>query len=164
MQAMGLSELDTDNDKFIKNGKDFPQKKLLQELVLKSIITDNKPDGPQLWATEKVTATAAGIIPKCNMQVTVASISAIIPAGNGDGTDIVDIPKEHIIPRDLAGEWSQEKLSFSNSNPEKPYRGIFMASPTTSYDYVDYWQHVPSKIRNAVPTFVQKFLDKYSTR
>ena len=41
IQAMGLSELDTDNDKFIKNGKDYPTRKKLQALVLKSTITDN---------------------------------------------------------------------------------------------------------------------------
>ena len=86
-----------------KNGKDFPGRKLLQELVLKSIITDNKPDGPQLWATEKVTATAAGIIPKCNMQVTVASISAIIPAGNGDGTFLLQLQSIEALQRDIHG-------------------------------------------------------------
>ena len=73
IQAMGLSELDTDNDKFIKNGKDYPTRKKLQALVLKSTITDNKPDGPLLWATEKATATSAGQIPKCHMQVTVVA-------------------------------------------------------------------------------------------
>ena len=121
---MGLSELDTDNDKFIKNGKDQPTRKKLQALVLKSTITDNKPDGPQLWATEKATATSAGQIPKCHMQVTVVSISATVPGGNEDGTDINDIPKEYILPKDLAGEWSIEKLFYSNSNPEKPHKGI----------------------------------------
>ena len=30
IRAMGLSELDTDNDKFIKNGKDYNQRKNLQ--------------------------------------------------------------------------------------------------------------------------------------
>ena len=64
IQAMGLSELDTDNDKFIKNGKDFPGRKELQELVLKSVITDNKPDGPELWATEKPPVTTAGQVIK----------------------------------------------------------------------------------------------------
>ena len=163
LQAMGLSELDTDNNKFIKNGKDYPTRKKLQDLVLKTTIVE-KPDGPQLWATEKATATSAGQIPKCHMQVTVVSVSATIPKGNTDGTDINDIPKENFLPRELAGEWSLEKLFYSNSNPEKPHKGIFIASPTCVYDYTDYWQHVPSKIRNAIPTFIQKFLDKNSAK
>ena len=95
IQAMGLSELDTDNDKFIKNGKDYNQRK--------------NPDGPELWATEKNTAPSAGQIPKCHMQVTIAVVSASIPKGNKDGTPI-DIPKEHILPKELAVEWSLEKL------------------------------------------------------
>ena len=48
IRAMGLSELDTDNDKFIKNGKDYPTRKKLQALVLKSTLADDKPDGPLL--------------------------------------------------------------------------------------------------------------------
>ena len=115
IQAMGLSELDKDNYKFIKNGKDFPDRKKLQELVLKSTIADDKPDGPTLWATEKVVATSAGQIPKCHMQVTVAVISATIPNGKPDGSHIDDIPKEHMLPKDLAAEWSIEKLFYSNS-------------------------------------------------
>ena len=164
IQAMGLSELDTDNDTFIKHGKDFPTRKKLQGLVLKSTIPDSKPDGPQLWATEKTPVTAAGQTVKCHMQVTVVSISATIPRGNTDGSDIDDIPKENFLPRELASEWSLEKLFYSNSNPEKPHKGIFIAAPTNVYDYSDYWRHVPSNIRNAVPTFTQKFLNKYSTR
>ena len=37
-----------------------------------------------------------------------------------------------------------------------------MASPTNHYGYQEYWQHVPTNIRNAIPTFIQKFLDKYA--
>ena len=44
-QAMGLSELDTDNDEIIKNGKDFNKRKKLQALLLKTTIAD-KPEGP----------------------------------------------------------------------------------------------------------------------
>ena len=58
-QAMGLSALDTDNDGIIKNGKDFSKRKKLQALVMKTTIAD-KPDGPQLWATEKTAVTAVG--------------------------------------------------------------------------------------------------------
>ena len=50
-QAMGLSELDTDNDELIKNGKDFGKRKKLLALVMKTTIAE-KPDGPHLWATE----------------------------------------------------------------------------------------------------------------
>ena len=154
-QAMGLSDLDTDNDEIIKNGKDFAKRKKLQALVMKTTIAD-KPEGPQLWATEKVAVTAAGQIPKCHMQVTVVKVSTTVPNGNPDGTDITDIPKEHFLPKDLAGAWSLEKLFYSNSNPDKPHKGIYLASPTSVYDYIDYWQHVPSQIRNAIPTFIQK--------
>ena len=92
IQAMGLSELDTDNDKFIRNGKDYNQRKNLQDKILQSSLTDNRPDGPELWATEKATAPSAGQIPKCHLQVTIAVVSASIPKGNDDGTPI-DIPK-----------------------------------------------------------------------
>ena len=94
---MGLSDLDTNNDKIIKQGKDFATRKRLQDLVLQTTIAE-KPDGPQLWATEKTPANAAGPVPKCHMQVTVVNISALVPRGNTDGTDIVP-PKEIFIPR-----------------------------------------------------------------
>ena len=51
-KAMGLSSLDPDNDKVFRQGKDFPKRKELQESVLGSSIGE-KPDGPELWATEK---------------------------------------------------------------------------------------------------------------
>ena len=109
---MGLSDLDPDNDKIIKQGKDFDTRKRLQDLALQTTIVE-KPDGPVLWATEKAPANAAGPVPKCHMQVTVVNISALAPRGNTDGTDIVP-PKEIFIPRELAGEWSIENLSCSN--------------------------------------------------
>ena len=149
---MGRSELDTDNDKFIKNGKDFPGRRLLQEEIFKSTLNDSKIDGPQLWATEKSATSSAA---KCHMQVTVVSISAFITKGNTDGSDINNIPKEYILPRKLAGEWSLEKLFYSNSNPEKPHKGINIAFPPQVYDYTDYWKHVPFKIRDAVPEFTK---------
>ena len=158
---MGLSDLDTDNDKIISSSRDFDKRKQLQELVMKTTIAP-KPIGPQLWALAKTVITNGGVIPKCHMQVTVVTVSATVPRGNTDGTDINDIPKEVFLPRDLAGAWSMEKLSYSNSNPEKPHKGIYMASPVSHYDYGDYWQHVPTNIRNATPTFIQKFLAKYA--
>ena len=96
------------------------------------------------------------------MQVTVVQVSALVPKGNPDDLDITDIPKEVFIPRELAGAWSLEKLFYSNSNPDKPHKGVFLASPTSHYSYQEYWQHVPTNIRNAIPTFIQKFLDKYA--
>ena len=120
-----------------------------------------KPEGPTLWATDKV-VVATGVINKCNMQVTVATVSATVPNGNTDGTDIDDIPKEVFIPMKLAGEWSIEKLFYTNSNPEKPRKGVYMAAPVNHYGFQDYWMHVPSNIRNAIPAFIQKFLEKYA--
>ena len=158
---MGLSDLDTDNDKIIISSRDFDKRKQLQDLVMKTTIAP-KPIGPQLWVLAKTVITNGGVIPKCHMQVTVVTVSATVPRGNTDGTDINDIPKEVFIPRDLAGEWSMEKLSYSNSNPEKPHKGIYMASPVSYYDYGNYWQHVPTNIRNATPSFIQKFLAKYA--
>ena len=73
-----------------------------------------KPEGPVLWATDKAVVTQA-VIPKCHMQVTVVSVSATVPRGNQDGSDINDIPKEFFIPRELASEWSLEKLFYSKS-------------------------------------------------
>ena len=95
------------------------------------------------------------------MQVTVAVISATIPKGNSDDSDIDDLPKEHMLPKDLEAEWSMEKLFYTNSNPEKTYKGIYMAAPTNIYDYVDYWQHVPTKIRNSIPSFKEMYLKKH---
>ena len=161
-KAMGLSDLDSSNDKIIKmKPKDFDDRKKIQDLDLSNNIWE-KPDGPVLWAIEKPVVTNGGTINKCNMQVTVVSVSAMVPGGNTDGTNITDIPKEHFIPRKLASEWSLEKLFYSNSNPDKPHKGIYMATPTNHYDYEEYWMHVPSNIRNAVPTFIQKFLDQYA--
>ena len=115
-RAMGLSDLGNDNDKIVKQkAADFTTRKKLQNLVLKTTIAE-KPEGPALWATEKAVATAAGPAPKCHMQVTVVSVSATVPRGNQDGSDINDIPKEFFIPRELASEWSIEKLFYSNSN------------------------------------------------
>ena len=37
-----------------------------------------------------------------------------------------------------------------------------MAAPPNHYGFQDYWMYVPSNIRNAIPTFIQKYLDKYS--
>ena len=96
------------------------------------------------------------------MQVTVVTVSATVPKGNSDGTDINDIPSENFIPRELASAWSIEKLFYSNSNPEKTHKGVHMAAPVENYSYQDYWQHVPTNIRNAIPTFIQKFLAKYA--
>ena len=67
---MGLSDLNPDNDKIIKQGKDFSTRKRLQNQVLKTTIAE-KPDGPHLWATEKAVVSSAGPISKCHMQVTV---------------------------------------------------------------------------------------------
>ena len=97
-QAMNLSELDVDNDQFIKNNKDFVKKIKLQDACLKTTFVE-KPDGPQLWATSKPPVSAAGQIPKYHMQVTVVYISSTIPKGNTDGSDITDIPKETFLPR-----------------------------------------------------------------
>ena len=160
-QAMGLSELDPDNDKVISSSRDYDKRKQLQELVMKTTIAP-KPVGPQLWALAKTIVTNGIVIPKCHMQVTVVSVSAAVPRGNTDGSDINDIPKEVFIPRNLAGEWSIEKLFYTNSNPEKPHKGVYMAAPVSYYDYDDYWQHVPTNIRNAIPSFIQKYLEKYA--
>ena len=157
---MGLSDLDTNNDKIVKQGKDFTTRKRLQNQVMKTTIAE-KPEGPFLWATEKAAVTTA-VIPKCHMQVTVATVSATVPRGNTDGSDIDDIPKEVFVPRKLAGEWSIEKLFYTNSNPEKPRKGVHMAAPVNHYGFQDYWMHVPSNIRNAIPAFIQKFLEKYA--
>ena len=45
-QAMGLSELDPDNDKIISSSRDFDKRKQLQDLVMKTTIA-TKPIGPQ---------------------------------------------------------------------------------------------------------------------
>ena len=54
-------------------------------------------------------------------------------------------------------------MFYSNTNPDKPNKGIYLASPTNVYDFPEYWMHVPSNIRNAVPTFTQKYVNKHST-
>ena len=128
---MGLSDLDTDNDKIISSSRDFDKRKQLQDLVMKTTIAP-KPIGPQLWALAKTVVTNGGVIPKCHMQVTVVTVSATVPRGNTDGTDINDIPKEVFLPRDLAGAWSIEKLSYSNSNPAKPHKGIYIWLPLSA--------------------------------
>ena len=102
---MGLSDLDTNNDTIVKQkATDCTTRKKLQSLVLKTTIAD-KPEGPALWATGKVVMTE-GVINKCNVQVTVVSVSATVPRGNTDGSDITDIPKETFVPMSLSGEWS----------------------------------------------------------
>ena len=80
-KAMGLSDLDSSNDKIIKTkAKDFEDRKKIQDLVLKTNIWE-KPEGPELWAIQKPVATNGGIINKCNVQVTVVSVSAMVPGG-----------------------------------------------------------------------------------
>ena len=75
---MGLSDLDSDNDTIVKQkAADCTTRKKLQNLVMKTTIAD-KPEGPALWATDKVVVTE-GVINKCNMQVTVATVSATVP-------------------------------------------------------------------------------------
>ena len=134
-RAMSLSALDPDNDKIIKQGRDFATRKILQNQVMKTTIAE-KPDGPQLWATEKTAANAAGPIPKCHMQVTVVNISATVPRGNTDGSDIADIPKEVFIPRELAGEWSiASKIIGCMSHPKSG-----MQSQHSSRSF---WQNMP---------------------
>ena len=134
-RAMGLSDLDSSNDKIIKmKPRDFDDRKKIQDLVLSNNIWE-KPDGPELWAIQKPVVTNGGSINKCNVQVTVVSVSAMVPGGNADDSDIDDIPQEHFVPRELASEWSLEKLFYSNSNPDKPHKGIYMAAPTDHYDY-----------------------------
>ena len=106
-KAMGLSDLDS-NDFIIKQKeKDCEQRKKLQGLVLKTNIAE-KPEGPDLWAVDRV--TTAENQQKCNVQVTVVQVSALIPRGNTDGSDIDDIPKETFVPMKLSGEWSLEQL------------------------------------------------------
>ena len=161
-KAMGLSDLDTNNDKIVgMRAGDIATRNTLQTEVLKNNIWE-KPEGPKLWATEKAVVTAAGPSLKCHMGVTVVSVSATVPRGNTDGSDINDIPKEYFVPRELAGEWSIEKLFYVNSNPSKPHKGENIAAPPSHYGFDDYWKYVPSKIRNAIPTFIQKFLEKYA--
>ena len=134
---MGLSDMDTDNDRIVKQkAADCTTRKKLQSQVMKTTIAE-KPEGPALWATDKVVVDT-GIINKCNMQVTVATVSATVPNGNTDGTDIDDIPKETFIPMKLAGEWSLEKLFYTNSNPEKPHKGVYLAAPVNHYGFQDY--------------------------
>ncbi len=131
-KAMGLSDLDS-NDIIIKQKqKDCDERKKLQDLVLKTNIAE-KPEGPDLWAVDRV--AAAENQQKCNVQVTVVQVSALVPRGNGDGTDITDIPKEYFIPMKLSGEWSIEQLFYSNSKPDKKHSGINIAAPTTIYGY-----------------------------
>ena len=158
-RAMGLSDLDS-NDFIIKQkAKDCDERKKLQDLVLQTNIAD-KPDGPDLWAIDKVAATESQ--QKCHVQVTVVQVSALVPSGNTDGSDIDNIPKECFIPMKLSGEWSIEQLFYSNSKPDKKHNGVNIAAPTNIYGYQNYWMHVPNKIRNAIPTFKQKFLARYA--
>ena len=159
---MGLSELDSTNDKILgQKATDLATRKKLQTQVLKTNISE-KPEGPNLWAVEKTAATGAGPTLKCHMQVTVVYLTASIPRGNTDGTDINDIGKEYFIPRKLAGEWSLEKLFYTNSNPDKPHKGRHMAAHPRTYGLHEYWRYVPLNIRNATPTFIQKYLQKYA--
>ena len=156
---MGLSDLD-DKDFIVKQkSNDCDTRKKLQDLVLQTNIAE-KPDGPELWAINKVAATEGQ--QKCHVQVTVVQVSALVPAGNTDGSDINNIPKECFIPMKLSGEWSIEQLFYSNSKPDKKYNGVNIAAPTEIYGYQNYWMHVPNKIRDAIPTFKQKFLNQYA--
>ena len=104
--AMNLSELDEENDKFIKNNKDFTTKTSLQDACLKTTFVDKteKPEGPILWATSKPAQSSADSTKKCHMGVTVVVIKASINKGNTDGTDMNDLPVETFIPRTLTGE------------------------------------------------------------
>ena len=156
---MGLSDLNS-NDFIVKQkSKDCDTRKQLQDLVLQTNIAD-KPDGPDLWAVDRLAATEGQ--QKCHVQVTVVQVSALVPAGNTDGSDIDNIPKECFIPMKLSGEWSIEQLFYSNSKPDKKHNGINIAAPTNIYGYQDYWMHVQNKIRDAIPTFKQKFLAQYA--
>ena len=77
-RTMGLSDLDSANDIIVKQkAADCDTRKKLQDLVLKTTIAD-KPEGPALWATDKTVVTE-GVINKCNIQVTVANVSACCP-------------------------------------------------------------------------------------
>ena len=58
---MGLSNLDPDNDKVIKQGKDFATRKELQDLVLTTNIGE-KPDGPNFGPQKKLLQTPLEIL------------------------------------------------------------------------------------------------------
>ena len=72
---------------------------------------EKKPDGPELWAVED-TKIGAAPVPTCQMNVTIAIVSATIPAGHGDGTPL-EIPKEYILPKEQSAEWSLENIYYS---------------------------------------------------
>ena len=84
LQAMSLTEQDTANDLFLKNKKDVVKRKQFQEEILKSDLTENiDSECPNLWAVED-TKVGETPVPICQMHVTIAIVSATIPAGNGD--------------------------------------------------------------------------------
>ena len=162
-RAMGLSDMDTDNDTIVKQkAADCTTRKKLQNQVMKTTIAE-KPEGPALWATDKVVVDS-GTINKCNMQVTVATVSATVPKGNTDGTDIDDIPKEVFIPMKLAGEWSIEKLFYTNSNPEKPHKGVYLAAPVNLYGFQNYWMHCPIQYQKCNPSIYSEVSGKIRRR
>ena len=110
LQAMNLTKQDTTNDLFIKNKRDCPYRKKFQEEILKSELTENKPESPDLWAVEDI-KICSNPVPTCQMHVAIAIISATISAGNNDGTP-KEIPKEYILPKEQAAEWSLENIYY----------------------------------------------------
>ena len=158
LRAMNLTEQDKINDAVLTDRKSFPERLTFQTEVLKSSLCDDRPVGPDLWAVAKPVDYT---VPICHMLVPIALVSATIPGGGKDGSP-QEIPKEHILAKSQGAEWGLENISYSPAQ-EKIYKQVNVASPPTVYSINNYHKHVPVQVRNAIPTFKDKFLNKHTS-
>ena len=93
LRAMSLTPRDELNDAVLSDRRSWDERRRFQREILSSTICEDKPEGPELFAT-----VVSSTVPICHLMVPIALVSASIPAGNTDGT-AKELAKEPILAK-----------------------------------------------------------------
>ena len=123
--------------------EDWPRKTALKT-ALQAVTQPDKPTSAKLWlAAEKDDSN--GI--RCNMRIDLVTYTAVVTAGNTDGTDKALAGQTYMCKKESA-EWMKENLTHSNAEG-KNLKHLKMASNLNSYSVSKYTKYVPEKVKES---------------
>ena len=96
--------------------------------ALQAVNQPDKPTNANLWLAAE-TNDSNSI--RCNMRIDLVTYTAVIPAGNTDGTDKALNGQTYMCKKESA-EWMKENLTYSNAEG-KNLKHLNMASNPNSY-------------------------------
>ena len=141
LQRMGLTKL-TKDDTFIEHEEEWDSRNYLHEALKKSDHITNKPAGNYF---EIVANPEDNIHVSCHLVIPVVVIKAIF---ENLGVD-VRMEAEYDWAMEEAAEWSKEYLAFDETEHEDRLMPFRHASDPETYSVPNYYEYIPSHVRNA---------------